>query len=95
MKRLRNSCDGFVGVRPARARIPECFRPAHPLPLPVRMRHIITSAYALLRDDTGQDLIEYGMLASLIAILAMVTVGELGLQISDLWTGIVQLAEKL
>jgi hypothetical protein len=25
----------------------------------------------------------------------MVTVGELGLQISDLWTGIVQLAEKL
>ena len=60
------------------------------------MRHFITSACALLRDDRGQDLIEYGMLASLIAIFAMVAVGDLGLLISQFWTDIVvQIAEVL
>ena len=60
------------------------------------MRHFITSAYTLLRDDRGQDLIEYGMLASLIAIFAMVAVGDLGLLISQFWTDIVvQIAEVL
>jgi Flp pilus assembly pilin Flp len=53
------------------------------------MDHLITSARALLRDDSGQDLTEYVLLASLIAIVVMVTVGDVGLQISDFWTDIV------
>ena len=32
----------------------------------------------LVADETGQDLIEYGLLAALIAIVAMVGVGALG-----------------
>lgn len=60
------------------------------------MRSLITSADAFLRDDSGQDLTEYGLLACLIAIVVMVAVGDVGLQISDLWTHIVvQLAEVL
>jgi Flp pilus assembly pilin Flp len=32
----------------------------------------------LVADETGQDLIEYGMLAALIAVVAMVSVKALG-----------------
>jgi Flp pilus assembly pilin Flp len=53
------------------------------------MDHFITSAHALLRDDSGQDLTEYVLLASLIAIVVMVTIGDVGLQVSDFWTDIV------
>jgi len=53
------------------------------------MRHLTTSAYALLRDDRGQDLTEYGLLACLIAIVVLVAVGDVGLQISGLWDHIV------
>lgn len=53
------------------------------------MPHLTTSAYALLRDDRGQDLTEYGLLACLIAIVVMVTVGDVGLQISEFWSDIV------
>jgi Flp pilus assembly pilin Flp len=58
--------------------------------------HLITSAYALLRDDRGQDLTEYALLVSLIAIMVMVTVTEVGLQIGQFWSAIVvHLAEVL
>jgi Flp pilus assembly pilin Flp len=60
------------------------------------MDHVITSAHALLRDDSGQDLTEYGLLASLIAILAIVALGDLGVLIGGLWDDIVlQLATVL
>jgi Flp pilus assembly pilin Flp len=60
------------------------------------MDHFITSAHALLRDDSGQDLTEYGLLASLIAILVIVAVGDLGVLIGTLWDDIVlQLATVL
>ena len=62
----------------------------------MRMDHFITSAHALLRDDRGQDLTEYGLLASLIAILVIVAVGDLGVLIGALWDDIVlQLATVL
>jgi Flp pilus assembly pilin Flp len=32
----------------------------------------------LVADETGQDLMEYGMLAALIAVVAMVSVSALG-----------------
>jgi Flp pilus assembly pilin Flp len=60
------------------------------------MGHFITSAYALLRDDRGQDLTEYGLLVCLIAIVVLVAVGDVGVQISGLWDQIVlQLATAL
>jgi Flp pilus assembly pilin Flp len=43
----------------------------------------------LRRDDEGQDLLEYGLLASLIAIVAMAAVAGLGTTIMDVfWTAI-------
>jgi len=60
------------------------------------MDHFITSAHAFLQDDSGQDLTEYGLLASLIAILVIVAVGDLGVLIGALWDDIVlQLATVL
>ena len=53
------------------------------------MRNVLTCARALLRDESGQDLTEYGLLAGLIAIGMIVTVGDLGGQINVLWTHIV------
>jgi Flp pilus assembly pilin Flp len=53
------------------------------------MDHFITSAHALLRDDRGEDLTEYGLLASLIAIVVIVALGDVGVQISGLWDDIV------
>jgi Flp pilus assembly pilin Flp len=43
----------------------------------------------LLRDDRGEDLTEYGLLASLIAIVAIIAVGDLGVEITKVWDHIV------
>jgi pilus assembly protein Flp/PilA len=42
------------------------------------MVQLRTMVGRLVADETGQDLIEYGLLAALIAIVAMVGVGALG-----------------
>ena len=42
------------------------------------MVKVMTMMRALIDDERGQDLIEYGMLAALIAIAAMVSVSALG-----------------
>lgn len=59
------------------------------------MRHVLAYARAFLRDERGEDLAEYGLLASLIAIVAMVAVGDLGVQISDIWGAIVKEIESI
>lgn len=41
----------------------------------------------LRKRDDGQDLLEYAMLASLIAIFALVAVGMLANQITDVFWG--------
>jgi pilus assembly protein Flp/PilA len=43
---------------------------------------------ALVRDDHGQDLIEYALLASLIAVVAIVVIGDVGTEVARLWTAI-------
>jgi Flp pilus assembly pilin Flp len=58
------------------------------------MRHIVTRSWIALgrrcRADGGQDLLEYGLLASLIAIVAVGVVTMLGQKIHGvLWTTIV------
>ncbi|HVN68617.1 MAG TPA: Flp family type IVb pilin [Candidatus Binatia bacterium] len=46
---------------------------------------MITTLKALLRDESGAELVEYGLLASLIAIVAMVAVQALGKNVSTLY----------
>ena len=58
------------------------------------MRQFLTAARAFLRDDSGQDLTEYGLLASLIAVVVLAVVGDVGLQIGDLWAQIVDQIES-
>jgi Flp pilus assembly pilin Flp len=53
------------------------------------MRHLITRVYAFLRDDRGQDLMEYSLLVTLIAILSIVAVRDVATEVSALWTNIV------
>lgn len=43
---------------------------------------------ALLRDDLGQDLIEYALLASLIAVAAIVALRDAGTEVAALWSDI-------
>ncbi|OFW12780.1 MAG: hypothetical protein A3F70_09630 [Acidobacteria bacterium RIFCSPLOWO2_12_FULL_67_14] len=44
---------------------------------------------ALVRDVTGQDLIEYALLAGLIALGSVLLLGQAGAQVSSIWTQIV------
>ena len=59
------------------------------------MRYVITAARAFLRDDSGQDLLEYGLLGSLIAVVALAAVADVGSQFSGLWTNIIDQLEAL
>jgi Flp pilus assembly pilin Flp len=55
------------------------------------MQHVLAAIARLADDKDGQDLLEYGLLASLIAIVVMVGVTSVGQQINTvLWQTIVQ-----
>ena len=43
---------------------------------------------SLLRDENGQDLIEYGLMATLLALACMMMVHGLGTQIATLYSGL-------
>jgi Flp pilus assembly pilin Flp len=64
------------------------------LPL-ARMARLLRAARTFLRDDSGQDLAEYGLLASLVAIAVMAAVGDVGSQFGALWTHIIDQLEAL
>ena len=53
------------------------------------MTTLMTRAHALLRDDEGQDLIEYALLAGLIALVAVVAVTNAGTEVNGIFTKIV------
>ena len=60
---------------------------------PVRsdMKRVFAAIARITRVDHGQDLLEYGILMALIAIVAMASVSSLGHQINSLlWQTIVQ-----
>jgi Flp pilus assembly pilin Flp len=59
------------------------------------MGKILTAARTFLRDESGQDLAEYGLLASLVAVAVMVAVGDVGAQFGELWTHIIDQLEAL
>jgi Flp pilus assembly pilin Flp len=55
------------------------------------MAHVIAAVARLAHDEDGQDLLEYGLLAVLIAVVVMAGVTTLGNQINTvLWQTIVQ-----
>jgi pilus assembly protein Flp/PilA len=43
---------------------------------------------ALVRDDQGQDLVEYAMLVALIAIVCVVGVGTFGTAVNTFFSGL-------
>jgi pilus assembly protein Flp/PilA len=43
---------------------------------------------ALLRDESGQDVIEYALLATLIAVVAIGVLSDAGTQVGTLWDNI-------
>jgi Flp pilus assembly pilin Flp len=55
------------------------------------MMDMLTAIRRLVLRDEGQDLMEYGLLAALIAIVAMASVSALGNQIFNVfWVNIAQ-----
>lgn len=53
------------------------------------MPQMMTAVGRLMRRNDGQDLLEYGLLAALIAVAAMVSVAALGETIHTVfWSGI-------
>jgi Flp pilus assembly pilin Flp len=51
------------------------------------MTRVLTAIGTFVREDDGQDLLEYGLVAVLIAIGAMMAVGSVGETIDNLWWG--------
>jgi Flp pilus assembly pilin Flp len=55
------------------------------------MTHVLTAIGRLAQRNDGQDLLEYGLLAALIALVAIIGVSTLGDTIYNLfWRGIGQ-----
>jgi len=55
------------------------------------MQNVIAAVARFADEDDGQDLLEYGLLAVLIAVVAMVGVTTLGQKITSVfWNGFAQ-----
>jgi Flp pilus assembly pilin Flp len=60
------------------------------------MKPVLASIARFVRDEYGQDLTEYGLLAALVACFAIAAVGVLGRVITDtFWSQVVQLAQNI
>ena len=53
------------------------------------MMNIVARLRALADDDRAQDLLEYGLLAGLIALVAIAGITGVGGAADTMWTGIV------
>lgn len=47
--------------------------------------NLITRMRALVRDDSGQDMLEYALLTALIALVAVVAIKAAGLQVFSIF----------
>jgi pilus assembly protein Flp/PilA len=54
----------------------------------VSVTNLINRVLTLMRDDSGQDLLEYGLLAALIALVAIVAVTNSGKAVNSLFSTI-------
>ena len=52
------------------------------------MKNLINRVLTLMRDDSGQDLLEYGLLAALIALVAVVAVTDSGKAVNTIFSKI-------
>jgi Flp pilus assembly pilin Flp len=52
------------------------------------MKALMTRMRALVRDDSGQDMLEYALLTALIALAAVGAVRAAGLEVSGIFTEI-------
>jgi len=50
--------------------------------------NVITRMRALVRDDSGQDMLEYALLTALIALAAVGAVRAAGIQVNDIFSNI-------
>jgi pilus assembly protein Flp/PilA len=53
------------------------------------MVNLLVRMRALLRNDEGQYLIEYALIAGLISIVAVVAIGDAGTKINQVWQSVV------
>ena len=53
------------------------------------MVNLLLRIRAIVRNNKGQDLIEYALIAGLISIVAVVAIGDAGTKIGQVWTNIV------
>lgn len=59
------------------------------------MVNAIARFRALLRDDKGQDLIEYALLAGLIALVAVGAITTAGTEVDGIWDNIVSALQNV
>jgi pilus assembly protein Flp/PilA len=52
------------------------------------MENMINKMRALVRDDNGQDLIEYALLAGLISLVAVAAITTAGTNVKSIFTSI-------
>jgi Flp pilus assembly pilin Flp len=57
--------------------------------------YLINRLRALVRDDSGQDLIEYALLAALIALASVVAIQAAGSQVNAVWQAIVGMLQAI
>jgi Flp pilus assembly pilin Flp len=56
------------------------------------VKNLITRMRALMRDDSGQDLLEYALLVALIALVAVGAVTQVGNTINTVFWGAIAAA---
>jgi pilus assembly protein Flp/PilA len=57
--------------------------------------YLINRLRELVRDDSGQDLIEYALLAALIALASVIAIQAAGTQVNNVWNAIVGMLQAI
>ncbi len=52
------------------------------------MQHLMNNLLSLVRDDGGQDLIEYAILAGFVSLIVVAVVTNLGVAVNGIFGGI-------
>ena len=52
------------------------------------MQHLMNNLLSLVRDDGGQDLIEYALLAGFVSLIVVAVVTNLGATVNEIYGGI-------